>query len=320
VAVFSELAVLFDSVSKSFAGSAAVRDLSFRVPRGSVFGLLGPNGAGKTTTIRMLMSILRPDDGRIRVFGEPPSDALKDRIGYLPEERGLYQSMSVIDNLSFFGSIHGLDPNEARRRGRVWLERFRMANVNERKLSELSKGNQQKIQIIATILHEPDLLVLDEPFSGLDPVNQDRMRDTILTLAAAGTTLILSTHQMIEVERLCSHLVLVDAGRALVEGSLAEVKRRHGSDVLHVDVDGDDAALVGHAFVLDHRRSGKTHEIRLRPGCEPSEFLASVAPRVSITRFEVLAPSVHTIFVNLVGAERAEEIHAETEPKVEVPS
>jgi ABC-2 type transport system ATP-binding protein len=191
VAVFSELAVLFDSVSKSFAGSAAVRDLSFRVPRGSVFGLLGPNGAGKTTTIRMLMSILRPDDGRIRVFGEAPSDAIKDRIGYLPEERGLYQSMSVIDNLSFFGSIHGLDPNEARRRGRVWLERFRMANVNERKLSELSKGNQQKIQIIATFLHEPDLLVLDEPFSGLDPVNQDRMRDTILTLAAAGTTLII---------------------------------------------------------------------------------------------------------------------------------
>jgi len=320
VAAYPELAVLFDSVSKAFAGATGVHDLSFHVPRGSVFGLLGPNGAGKTTSIRMLMSILRPDHGSIRVFGEPPSDALKDRIGYLPEERGLYPVMTVADNLTFFGSIHGLARDEARRRARAWLDRLDMAKSAHRKLSELSKGNQQKIQFIAAVMHEPDLLVLDEPFSGLDPVNQDLVRETIQDLASRGTTLILSTHQMVEVERLCSHLVLVNAGRALVEGSVTEVQRRHGTDVVHLQVEGDASTVTGHLFVESSRRVGNTFEIRLKPGCDPSDFLSSVAPRARITRFEVRAPSVHAIFVHLVGADRPDAPRPRVEANVEVAS
>jgi ABC-2 type transport system ATP-binding protein len=301
VAVLPELALLFDHVTKRFGPRAAVDDLSFQVPRGTVYGLLGPNGAGKTTSIRMLMAIVLPDSGRVRVLGKEPTDALKDRIGYLPEERGLYRTMKVIDNLTFFGGIRGLAPADARRKAVHWLERLGMTADADRRLQELSKGNQQKIQLIATVMHAPDLLVLDEPFSGLDPVNLQSLREIILELARGGTTIVLSTHLMDEVERLCSHLTLISSGRALVSGALDEVKRRHGADVVRVDVAGDPEPLESHPDVAESRRIGRTLELRLRDGRDPSRFLAAAAALVPLRRFEVQAPSLHSIFVSLVG-------------------
>jgi ABC-2 type transport system ATP-binding protein len=301
------MAVLLDHVTKRFGDHTAVRDLSFTVPRGSVYGLLGPNGAGKTTSIRMIMAILLPDSGRVRVLGQEPTVALQSRVGYLPEERGLYKSMKVIDNLVFFAGLRGLRAVEARRRALAWLERMGMSADAGRKLQELSKGNQQKIQFIATVVHEPELIVLDEPFSGLDPVNQEVMRQTILELAGRGTTIVLSTHLMDEVERLCTHLTLVNFGRALVDGTLDDVKRRHGTDTLRIDVLGDPAPVERLAEVAESRRIGRTLELRLRDGADPSEFLARAASLVKVRRFEVRAPSLHSIFVQLVGGAGAAE-------------
>jgi ABC-2 type transport system ATP-binding protein len=303
--VVEEQAVVFEDVTKTFADRPAVRELGFRVPKGVVYGLLGPNGAGKTTSIRMLMAILQPDSGRIRVFGSEPTAALKDRIGYLPEERGLYPGMKVIDNLVFFGTIHGLPPADARAKASRWLDRLSLSESADQKLQELSKGNQQKIQFIATVSHEPDLLVLDEPFTGLDPVNQDLMRMTILELADKGTTVILSTHLMDEVERLCSELTLIDSGEALVEGSLDDVKRRYGTDTIRIDVTGDASPIESHPDVVEFSRLGHSLEVRLVEGCDPSAFLASVASRISVRRFEIQAPSLHNIFVRLVSADQS---------------
>lgn len=299
-------AVLFEHVTKRFEGKVAVRDLDLRVPVGSIYGLLGPNGAGKTTSIRMLMSILRPDEGRVRILGEAPSSALQDRIGYLPEERGLYRSMRVLDNLLFFGAIHGLSRSDARRRAETWLERLGMAPSAPAKLQDLSKGNQQKIQFIATVMHSPALLVLDEPFSGLDPVNQEEMRALILELAAAGTTIILSTHGMDDVERLCSHLTLVNEGRAVLEGTLEDVRRRHGGEVVRLDVRGDSSFVAALPGVASVSRNGNSLELTLAPGRDPSALLASIAPRLAVHRFEVQAASLHSIFVRLVRGSRAE--------------
>ena len=297
-------AVSFEKVYKRFDGKSAVDDLTFHVPRGSVFGLLGPNGAGKTTSIRMLMTILKPDAGSIRVFGSEPSDALKDRIGYLPEERGLYRGMKVLDNLAFFGAIHGLAAPEAKRRGREWLSRFRLEDVGERKLQELSRGNQQKVQFIAAVLHEPELCVLDEPFSGLDPVNQELMRRTIRELVSAGSCVILSTHLMDEVERVCTHLTLISEGRALVTGELGEVKRRHGTDVVRVEFSGDATSVAEIPRVREVEQIGNTLEIRLETEADPAELLRALVERIAVRRFEVRAPSLHSIFVQLVAGER----------------
>lgn len=300
----SQNAVRFEGVSKSFAGRAVVHDLDLSVPRGAIYGLLGPNGAGKTTSIRMLMGILGPDSGRIEVLGGRPTAEVKDRIGYLPEERGLYVGMKVIDNLAFFGSVRGLARSEARQRGERWLARLGLVDVASRKLQELSKGNQQKVQFAATVLHDPDLLVLDEPFSGLDPVNQDLLRRTILDLAAAGTTIILSTHLMDEVERICTHLTLLNEGLTLVDGELERVKGRWGVDTLRIDVSDDPRPIERHAWVRECRSMGRTLEVNLEPGRDPSEFLAQVASSARVRRFEVRTPSLHSIFVRLVGAAR----------------
>ena len=298
-------AIVFENVHKGFAATTAVDDLSFTVPTGAVYGLLGPNGAGKTTSLRMLMAILLPDSGTIRVLGTSPGAGLASRVGYLPEERGLYQSMKVIENLEYFTSLRGLTRADARRRGGDWLERLGMSASADRRLQELSKGNQQKIQFITTVAHEPELLVLDEPFSGLDPVNQDLMRRTILDLSAAGTTVVLSTHLMDEVERLCSHLTLIHHGRAVVEGAIGEVRGRWGTDAIRMTVADSGAGLEGHPDVAELTRQGRSLEIRLHEGRDPSAFLADVAPRMRITAFEIQAPSIHSIFVRLVGTPAA---------------
>ncbi|MBZ0270379.1 ATP-binding cassette domain-containing protein [bacterium] len=300
-------AVRFDAVVKRFDRHVAVDGLDLTVPRGAVYGLLGPNGAGKTTSIRMLMGILGVDEGRILVMGDEPSGATKDRIGYLPEERGLYPQMKVMDNLLYFGGLHGLRADDARRAAVTWLERLSIRDAAPRRLQELSKGNQQKVQFVATVMHAPDLLVLDEPFSGLDPVNQDLMRSTILDLAANGTTIVLSTHLMDEVERLCSHLTLIHAGRAITEGSLAAVKHAHGDDTVHLEVDGDASFVTGLPGVASVRRVGRRLEVTLAEGAEAPALLAAVVARAPVRHFEVRAASLHSIFVKMVspGAESA---------------
>jgi ABC-2 type transport system ATP-binding protein len=300
-------ALRLEDVRKSFDAVSAVRGLNLSVPRGSIYGLLGPNGAGKTTTIRMIMGILKPDEGRVRVLGDALTEATKDRIGYLPEERGLYPAMKVWENLVFFGELRGLSGAEARRSGREWLQRLGMGDTANRRLQELSKGNQQKIQFAATVMHGPELLVLDEPFSGLDPVNQDLMRTTILSLAEGGTTIVLSTHLMDEVERLCSHLTLIHRGTTVAGGRLEDVKRQHGGETIVVEVEGDASPLESHSAVLDCRRNGRVRELTLTEGADPSSLLAEVAPRVRIRRFEVRTASLHSIFVRLVSADPAAE-------------
>ncbi len=307
----TDAAVQFERVTKSFEDRNAVQDLELVVPRGAVYGLLGPNGAGKTTSIRMLMGILLPDTGSVGVLGGRNAADVKDRIGYLPEERGLYVSMRVLDNLVFFGSLRGLSRAEARRRGALWLEKLGLADVADRKLQELSKGNQQKVGFAATVLHEPELVVLDEPFSGLDPVNQDLLRRSIFDLSASGTTIILSTHLMDEVERVCTHLTLLESGRTLTSGTLEDVKRRWGGETLVLEISGDAAVVERHPWIVAAQRVGRTIEATIAPGRDPSDLLADLVSKCRVRRFEVRTASLHSIFVRLVSEARADVARAE---------
>ncbi len=296
-------ALRLEAVSKSFAGHAAVQELSLGVPRGSVFGLLGPNGAGKTTTLRMVMDVLAPDSGAITVLGQPAGAATRDRVGYMPEERGLYPRMQVDEQLAFLAELKGLARAEALRRAGPWLERLGLAGWRRRRVNELSKGMQQKVQLVATLLHDPELLILDEPMSGLDPVGMDVVKDVLLEAHARGCTLVLSSHQMETVERLCDRVALIHHGRLLLEGTVAEVKRRHGGNrVALVVEEGDPAFLSSWPGVLAARREGARLELELAPGTDPQPLLREAAARLRLARFERVEPSLHQIFVARVTA------------------
>jgi ABC-2 type transport system ATP-binding protein len=280
----------------------AVHDLSLVIARGSVFGLLGPNGAGKTTTLRMVMDVLRPDDGSIEILGRVADRAGRDRIGYMPEERGLYPRMVVEEQLLFFAELKGVPRRDAVRRLHEWLERLGLRDWGRRRLIELSKGMQQKAQFIATVLHDPDVLILDEPLSGLDPVAANLMRDVLLDLCRQGKTLVLSSHQMETVERLCDSIALIHRGHKILDGSVAEVKARHGSNTLVLAYEGDGgflAALPGVERVSDF---GRYVEVRMSDGADPQAILREASARLRVTRFEVVEPSLHDIFVQEVTA------------------
>ena len=296
----SEQAVSLRGVGKSFAGHTAVADLSLDIPRGSVFGLLGPNGAGKTTTLRMVLDILAPDTGTIEILGRPSDQAARDRIGYMPEERGLYPRMVVEEQLVFMAELKGLARKEAARRLPAWLERMGLGAWGKRKMNELSKGMQQKAQFIATVLHEPEVLILDEPMSGLDPVGMNMMRDVLLDLRRAGSTLVLSSHQMETVERLCDRVALIHQGRKILDGSVAEVKRDHGTNTLALAYEGDAAFLRGLPGVTVVSDSGRFAEMRLEDGADPQTVLQEAAARLRVSRFEIVEPSLHDIFVSKV--------------------
>ena len=293
-------ALVLKGVSKAFAGHVAVRDLSLEVPRGSVFGLLGPNGAGKTTTLRMVMNILGVDTGSIDILGQPADHATRDKIGYMPEERGLYPRMVLEEQLVFMASIKGLGRREAAERLGPWLERFGLEDWRKRKTNELSKGMQQKAQFIATVLHEPDLIIMDEPMSGLDPVGMDVMRDTMVDLSRRGTTILLSSHQMDTVEKLCARVALINKGEKVLDGTVSEVKAGHGKNTLVLAFDGDGSflgSLPGVAKVADF---GQYVEIRMSDGADPQKLLSEAAARLRIRRFEIVVPSLHDIFVETV--------------------
>jgi ABC-2 type transport system ATP-binding protein len=298
----SEPAIRLSAVSKSYSGHVAVQDLSLSVPRGGAFGLLGPNGAGKTTTLRMIMNVLAPDTGTIEILGQPASQPGRDRIGYMPEERGLYPRMVVEEQLLFFAELKGLSRKEAARRMGAWLERMGLEGWRHRRLNELSKGMQQKAQFIATVLHDPDVLILDEPLSGLDPIGVNVMRDVFVDLRRRGKTVVLSSHQMETVERLCDSIALIHRGRKVLEGTVSEVKSRHGKNTIVLAYEGDGAFLSSLPGVLKVSDSGRYVEIRMKDGADPQSILREAAARIRVTRFEVVEPSLHDIFVEKITA------------------
>ena len=283
-------------VTKRFDEFVAVNDLSFEVRQGTIFGFLGPNGAGKTTSIRMIVNITAPDDGDIKVLGEHVSPAIQQRIGYLPEERGLYKKMKVGEQLVFFANLKGVDSREAERRADQWLKRLELSEWKNKTPVEMSKGMQQKVQLIATILHEPDFLILDEPFSGLDPVSTDTLKEVIFELKKQGKTVIFSTHQMEQVEQMCDDICLINRSKKVLGGSLREVKRSFGRNTMILDYEGDDAFLSDD-LVKRHQRFANYSEILLQDKADAQELLRrAVAGGVRINRFELVEPSLNEIF------------------------
>src|SRR6266699_4789811 len=303
--------VVVDRVTKRFAGHTAVDTLSLTVPSGIIYGLLGPNGAGKSTTIRMILNIYVPDSGSVRLFGEQGSGRDHSaRIGYLPEERGLYPKMRVLDVLLFLAELKGVDRRAARSKALTWLERLGLSDWRMRKVNELSKGMQQKVQFISTILHDPDLLVMDEAFSGLDPVNSQVLKDTVLELRAQGKTILFSTHIMEQAEKICDHVCIIARGKKLVDGTLSDLKRTHGGRDLLVNFDGArgpaDAIVVDRHLVAKADASGQFAELELAAQADAQEILrALVTSGARLSRFELAEPSLNKIFIDLVGPDAA---------------
>ena len=294
-------AISLENVTKSYDGVTAVNGVSLRVRQGAILGLLGPNGAGKTSTIRMVMNILAPDEGSIHVFGEPISDKIREAIGYLPEERGLYPRMQVRAVIVFLASLRGMPEAEARRRADEWLERFELKDWADKEVRDLSKGMQQKVQFIAAVLHEPRLVILDEPFSGLDPVNATTVKDVMLEMRDRGTTVVLSTHRMEQVERMCDSICLIDKGRNVLDGELRAIKQSYGKNTVQIEFTGSDAFL-SHPAVASVNRLGSGAEVKLNPGGNPQEILkAALQSGAQITRFELLEPSLNEIFIEKTG-------------------
>ena len=303
--------LVVDRVTKRFAGHTAVDGLSLSVPSGLIFGLLGPNGAGKSTTIRMILNIYAPDSGSVQLFGDGFAGRdVSSRIGYLPEERGLYLKMRVLDVLLFLAEMKGMDRRIARPRALEWLERLGLGDWRLRKVNELSKGMQQKVQFISTILHNPDLVVMDEAFSGLDPVNAQVLKDTLFDLRSRGKTILLSTHIMEQAEKICDHVVIIARGKKLVDGSLADIKRTHGGRHVLVGFDGanGDAARIfaDRRLVAKSDGTAQFAELELAPNADAQEILkALVGSGARLSRFELAEPSLNKIFIDLVGPEAA---------------
>ena len=293
-----------NNLAKSFGSVQAVRDVSFAVEPGEIFGLLGPNGAGKTTTIRMILDVFKPDAGTVRVFGGALDMAGKRRIGYMPEERGLYKDEKLEPTLIYLAALKGMDEQTARTRLAGWLEQFELAEHRNKKVQELSKGMQQKAQIIATLLHEPDLVVIDEPFTGLDPVSTRQVKQLLDEQRRAGKSILMSTHQMYQAEALCDRIVLIADGRTVLYGPVAEIKRNFAGNAVVVEGQGD---LTGITGVLETRRENGTWHLALELGANPQDVLRQLAMRenVRIERFELAEPSLDDIFVNVVQSGEA---------------
>jgi ABC-2 type transport system ATP-binding protein len=301
----SALAVELDNVRKSYDDFIAVSDLSLSIRSGGIYGLLGPNGAGKTSTIRMIMGIIVPDAGTISVSGEPLSRAHMDQFGYLPEERGLYKKMRVLEHLIFLGQLKGLSGHDATSRARRWCERFELAAWTGKKVEELSKGMQQKVQFIGAVLHDPKLIVMDEPFSGLDPANAVGLKDALLELANQGRTILLSTHRMDQAERLCQSICLINHGKAVLQGDLSQIKKKYGQTNVQIKYEGDAHFLREPRMVQSFNDYGNYVEVRLAPDADPQDLLRLTSANARLTKFEVMEPSLEEIFIEVVGKSNA---------------
>jgi ABC-2 type transport system ATP-binding protein len=307
-----EVAIDARDITKHFGGFRAVHDLTFDVRRGEIFAMLGPNGAGKSTTIRMILDIFKPDSGQIAVLGGPLDDARKDRIGYLPEERGLYRNVPVLEMMVYLATLKGLKADQARQRALAYLEQLDLADNANKKVSELSKGMQQKVQFAVTVLHEPDLVIIDEPFSGLDPVNTLTIKDMILQMRSRGVAVVMSTHQMYQVEEMADRLLMLNRGEQALYGTVDEVRARYALPAVLVDGVGEWERLPSVARVEvqgggDEQGGRSGTLLYLRDGRSSDQLLAEMAqePSVNVRRFELAVPSLNDIFIQVVGRKSA---------------
>lgn len=316
-----ENALLLDGVTKRYSGLTAVDNLSLEVPKATIYGILGPNGAGKSTTLRMIMNILLPDQGRISLLGSDPRTdrSVLRRVGYLPEERGLYKKMKVLDVIVFFAELKGMERSRATAEAKEWLARMELEEWAGRKVETLSKGMQQKVQFITTVLHRPDMLILDEPQSGLDPVNQEVLRETILSACREGRTVLLSTHNMSQAEAMCEYVCIIARGRKILDGRVRDIRREYRGNRFEFEFDGPsvqvDRFMETNPAFLQWTRNGVRWEVELRPGADARQLLAEMATLdVPLARFEHVEPSLHEIFVERVSkanqAAKLEVAHA----------
>src|SRR5262245_46181025 len=301
-------AIEVENITKTFGETVAVNDVSLTVPEGVVCGFIGPNGSGKTTTMRMIVNIIAPDRGAIRVFGEQLRGGRSPHIGYLPEERGLYRRMNVRALLEFHGELRG--GRSVRKEVDHWLARLDLAQCAERRVDTLSKGMSQKVQFIAAILPEPRLLLLDEPFSGLDPVSSESLRAAILEMRRRGVTVILSTHDMHVAEAMCDSIFMIFRGRKVLDGTLESIQDQYGNDTIQVAAEGGASRMQGLPGVEQVRDLGQLQELRMARGCDPQGVLSALVERTRVTSFSITRPSLHNIFVRIAGREAVEETRA----------
>ncbi len=297
-------AVCLRDVTKTFGKTVAVSDLSLNVPEGSVYGFIGPNGSGKTTTLRMIMNILYPDRGQIMVLGESRLGACLDRLSYMPEERGLYQRMKVRELLEFHGELK--TGRKVRRQADHWLERLGLTDWATKKVETLSKGMSQKLQFIATVISEPEVVILDEPFAGLDPVNAEVIRDAILQLQSQGVTIVFSTHDMGVAEKMCDYVFMIFRGRKVLDGTLDSIQNRYGTDTIRLRTDDGTAALEDLQGIEKVTDFGRMQELRMTADCDAQAVLAAIMSRTRVHSFDVVKPSLHDIFVRIAGPEARE--------------
>src|SRR5262245_37817969 len=294
-------AISVNQISKSYGNFVAVNDLSMEIKTGSIFGLLGPNGAGKSTTIRMIVNIILPDTGQITLFGHPMNAKLQERVGYLPEDRGLYKKMKIGEQLAFFAELKGLKPDKAQNRIDEWLDRIEMTEWKNKKWEELSKGMQQKVQFVSTILHSPDLVILDEPFSGLDPISAGLLKEIVQELKESNKTIIFSTHLMEQAEELCDEICLINHGRKVLGGPVREIKRGFGWRYIAIDGENYEPSLRNNPLVKAFTPGRDHTEIFLQDGVDPQSLLRQlIGDGAIITKFEMVAPSLHEIFIESV--------------------
>jgi len=293
--------IITDQISKSFGDTRAVHNVSFSTERGRIFGLLGPNGAGKTTMIRMINYIIDPDEGNITVNGKEVSPETQKMIGYMPEERGLYKKMQVGEQLMYLAQLKGLSSGDAREKIRYWLKRFEASDWHKKKVGELSKGMSQKIQFIATIVHEPDIYIFDEPFSGLDPINSELLKEIILELREQGKAILFSTHRMEQVEQMCDDICLFNNGRVVLTGNLREIKKKFGKNTVLLEFQGDSSFLDTLNGVRINNRSTNFAEIRILDGLDSQDILKTAMNHAEIHRFQLVEPSLNEIFISTVG-------------------
>ena len=292
---------------KDFTGTRAVDDVSFSVSAGQIFGLIGPNGAGKSTTIRMIMDIIQPDAGSVTIDGRPMNEGLKNIIGYLPEERGLYRKNKLGNVIAYFGALKGLRAEEVREKARPLLELFSLTEYEKRNVEELSKGNQQKVQFIIAVLHQPRLLVLDELFSGLDPVNQVLMKEALLRLKSENRAIIFSTHQMEQAEKLCDELLMIDKGRTVLHGSPSSIKQQYGKNALHVEFTGDGSFLRDLPGARSVDLAQNFAEIELQPGVRTNTVIEAMLPRLELHKVARIEPSLQSIFIDIANRNSGEK-------------
>jgi ABC-2 type transport system ATP-binding protein len=303
-------AVEIEQITKTFGAHRAVSDLSLAVPEGTIYGFIGPNGSGKTTTLRMIMRILHPDSGQIRVLGEQSFDAATDRIGYLPEERGLYKKMKVAEVLRFYAELKGC--RDSRQSVVQWLERMQLGEWADKKVEALSKGMAQKVQFISAVVARPELVILDEPFSGLDPVNADVLRDAVLELKRGGATVLFSTHDMDVAEKMCDFIFMIFKGRKVLDGTLEQIQSQYGSNMVRVRME-EDGAVDGLGSIPGVERVnnfGRLQELRIARGTDTQAVLAALMARGRVRHFELASPSLHDIFIRIAGPEAQEASRA----------